>query len=113
MALVPGSVTVDPRTMAILVAGSVPICFRFQSSPSAMDGVCLLGSRQGWSPRRTSCANLEGLQTRYEDPDAVLAEMPPAPPERVTELCNCATRLRVTRASGGHPASSRFALLER
>jgi len=86
IALVPGDITINPdQTDISLVIDrlnfSIPIL------ASAMDGVVdvrfaiAMGKLGG-----LAVLNLEGLQTRYADPDEVLAEIAGAPPEKVTQI---------------------------
>lgn len=86
VALVPGDITINPDQTDITFAidrlnSSIPIL------ASAMDGVVdvrfaiALGKLGG-----LAVINLEGLQTRYEDPDTVLDEIANAPAEEVTSL---------------------------
>jgi len=86
IALVPGDVTVNPEQTDVTfnlgkLSFSIPIIIaamdavvnpRFAVSYSELGGVAVL--------------NLEGIQTRYDDPDAVLAEIAKAPVEEVTPL---------------------------
>jgi len=86
IALVPGDITINPdQTDISLVIDrlnfSIPIL------ASAMDGVVdvrfaiAMGKLGG-----LAVLNLEGLQTRYADPDEVLAEIAGAPPEKITQI---------------------------
>jgi IMP dehydrogenase len=86
VALVPGIVTVDPDDVDLSwTLGSHR--FGLPILASAMDGVVspafavALGRLGG-----LAVLNLEGLQTRYEDADEVLAEIAGAPKEDVTAL---------------------------
>ena len=86
VALVPGAVTVNPE--------QTDITFRIEDNTfdipilaSAMDAVvdvdfAVLMSEMGG----LAVLHLEGVQTRYEDPAEVLAEIANAPPETVTAL---------------------------
>ncbi|MBE0480705.1 MAG: GuaB3 family IMP dehydrogenase-related protein [Dehalococcoidia bacterium] len=86
IALVPGDITINPDQTDIsfvidrLVFG-IPIL------ASAMDGVvdarfaAALGKLGG-----LAVLNLEGLQTRYADPEGVLDEIANAAPDRVTQI---------------------------
>lgn len=86
VALVPGDVTVNPEQTDIsFVIGdfdfSIPIL------ASAMDGVvdvpfAIAMSKLGG----LAVLNLEGLQTRYQDPAATLAEIAEAPDSEITAL---------------------------
>jgi len=86
IALVPGAETLNPNEVdtAFEIAGkkfSVPIL------AAAMDGVvdvrfALEMSKLGG----IAVLNLDGVQTRYEDPDEVLEEIAKATPQKATEL---------------------------
>lgn len=86
IALVPGDITINPDQTDIELAIDrlnlpIPIL------ASAMDGVVdvsfaiALGKLGG-----LAVLNLEGLQSRYEDPGAVLAEIANAPQDKITPL---------------------------
>jgi IMP dehydrogenase len=86
VALVPGDVTINPEQTDLSFSigdntFSIPIL------ASAMDGVVdvniaiLLGKMGG-----LAVLNLDGVQTRYEDPDEVLAEIARTPKTEVTAL---------------------------
>ena len=86
IALVPGDITINPDQTDIELAIdrlnlSIPIL------ASAMDGVVdvpfaiALGRLGG-----LAVLNLEGLQARYDDPAAVLAEIASAPQDKITPL---------------------------
>ena len=86
IALVPGAQTVNPN--------EVDISFKFGDKKfkipilaAAMDGVvdvkfAIEMSRLG----AIAVLNLDGIQTRYEDPDEVLQEIAKATPQKATEL---------------------------
>jgi IMP dehydrogenase len=86
VALVPGSQTVNPN--------EVDTSFKFNGKnfkipilAAAMDGVvdvkfAIEMSRLGG----IAVLNLDGIQTRYENPDAVLEEISKATPQKATEL---------------------------
>ncbi len=86
VALVPGNVTINPDQTDI----SFPLgdlCFDVPILASAMDAVvdvdfAIAMSKAGG----LAVLNLEGLQTRYEDPDACLAEIAAASDEEVTPV---------------------------
>ena len=86
VALVPGEVTVNPNETDPTweMAGRR---FEIPIMASAMDGVVdvrfaiAFGKLGG-----LAVLNLEGVQTRYEDPSEVLAEIAAAPTEKATEL---------------------------
>lgn len=86
IALVPGNVTVNPDEVDThWVLGrkrySVPII------ASAMDGVVDVKFAVAMSKLGGLAAlNLEGVQTRYENPEEVLAEIAAATPEKATHL---------------------------
>ncbi len=86
IALVPGEITLNPDEVDTHweVGGKrfeVPILV------SAMDGVvdtvfaAAMGKLGG-----IAVLNLEGIQTRYEDPDSILREIAQATPEKATEI---------------------------
>jgi IMP dehydrogenase len=86
VALVPGALTIDPEDVDM--SWSVgPHRFAIPVLASAMDGVVdpafaiALGRLGG-----LAVLNLEGLQTRYDDPTEPLAAIAAAPAERATEL---------------------------
>lgn len=86
IALVPGDITINPdQTDINLVVDQLNLSIPILAS--AMDGVVdvrfaiALGRLGG-----LAVLNLEGLQTRYQDPDEVLAEIGSASPEEVTSL---------------------------
>jgi IMP dehydrogenase len=86
VAIVPGSVTVDPTEVDCSWQLG-PHRLALPLIASAMDGVVdpafavALGRLGG-----LAVLNLEGVQTRYEDPDEVLAQFVEAPPDEVTGL---------------------------
>ena len=86
VALVPGDITINPdQTDISLVIDRIN--FAIPILASAMDGVVdvrfaiAMGKLGG-----LAVLNLEGLQTRYPDPDQVLDEIASAPPEEVTSI---------------------------
>lgn len=86
VAIVPGSTTVDPADVStdLVIGGetyAVPIL------ASAMDGVTDVDfcARMG-ELGAIGVLNLEGVQTRYEDPAEPLAEIAGAEPDEVTPL---------------------------
>ena len=91
IALVPGDVTINPNEVDISFRlprrDSEPIKLNIPILASAMDGVVdvkmaiLMGKLGG-----LGVLNLEGVQTRYENPDEVLAEVVAADKERATSL---------------------------
>ena len=86
VALVPGSVTINPREVdtSWKIAGRT---FRVPIMAAAMDGVVdvkfaiKMGKLGG-----IAVLNLEGVQTRYSDPDEVLDRIAKATPEEATKL---------------------------
>ena len=86
IALVPGAVTINPNEVNTSweVGGRR---FRVPILAAAMDGVVdvkfaiAMGKLGG-----LAVLNLEGVQTRYDNPDEVLAEIAKATPEKATEL---------------------------
>src|SRR5579884_1672313 len=86
VALVPGALTIDPDDVDISWQVG-PHRFALPVVASAMDGVVdpafaiALGRLGG-----LAVLNLDGLQTRYDDPSEPLAQIAEAPAERATEL---------------------------
>ncbi len=86
VALVPGDVTVNPEQTAVSFSIG-DLNFPLPILASAMDAVVdipfaiAMGELGG-----LAVLNLEGLQTRYQDPDAILAEIAAAPDDKVTSL---------------------------
>jgi IMP dehydrogenase len=86
IALVPGRVTIDPADVdtSWLIAGKK---FRVPIIAAAMDGVVdvkfaiAMGNLGG-----LAVLNLEGVQTRYENPDEVLEQIANASPDQATAL---------------------------
>ncbi len=86
VALVPGSVTINPREVdtSWKIAGRT---FRVPIMAAAMDGVVdvkfaiKMGKLGG-----IAVLNLEGVQTRYSNPDEVLDRIAKATPEEATKL---------------------------
>lgn len=86
VALVPGSRTVNPDEVdtSVVIGG---IRFEVPILASAMDGVvdthfAVTMSKLGG----LAVLNLEGVQTRYDDPASILDEIASASPEKATEL---------------------------
>lgn len=81
VAIVPGNITVNPELTAIHFSIG-PHTFEFPIVAAALDAVVdprfaiEMGRRGG-----LAVMNLEGLQCRYEDPDAAIAEVISAPQE--------------------------------
>jgi len=92
VALVPGKVTIDPEAIDIRTAIG-PLLLAIPVLAAAMDGVVNpafaieLGRRGGMA-----VLNLDGLQTRYADPSAILQEIAAAPRERINALLQDAYR---------------------
>jgi IMP dehydrogenase len=86
VAIVPGDITINPdQTKIDFKIGK--ITFGMPIVASAMDGVtdvkfAIAMSKLGG----LAVLNLEGVQTRYDNPEEVLAEIAQAPPEEVTPL---------------------------
>lgn len=86
VALVPGDITINPDQTDISFAIGKHT-FAMPILASAMDGVVdvrfavALGKLGG-----LAVLNLEGVQTRYNDPDSVLEKIANAPPQEVTAL---------------------------
>src|SRR5438874_4648372 len=86
VAIVPGSVTVDPAEVdcSWQLGGhrlALPIMAAAMDAVVDTDFAAALGRLGG-----LAVLNLEGLQTRYERPAEVLAEIAEAPPDDVTGL---------------------------
>jgi len=86
IALVPGDITINPEQTDISLAID-RLTFSIPILASAMDGVvdvkfAIAMSKLGG----LAVLNLEGLQTRYANPDEVLAQIADAPPEKVTSI---------------------------
>lgn len=91
IALVPGDVTINPNEVDIAFRiprrDAEPIKLDIPIMASAMDGVVdvrmaiAMGKLGG-----LAVLNLEGVQTRYENPDEILAEVVAADKEHVTSL---------------------------
>jgi IMP dehydrogenase len=91
IALVPGDVTINPNEVDISFQiprrDGEPITLKIPILASAMDGVVdvkmaiAMGELGG-----LGVLNLEGVQTRYENPDEVLAEVVSADKEKATTL---------------------------
>jgi IMP dehydrogenase len=92
IALVPGEITINPNevdtTFAIPRPGDQePLRLKIPIIASAMDGVtnvrfCVEMAKLGG----LGVVNLEGVQTRYDDPEDVLAQIAKADKNTVTEL---------------------------
>lgn len=86
VAIVPGAVTINPELTDITFRLN-DLEFALPVLAAAMDAVvdprfAALFSQMGG----LAVMNLEGVQARFEDPDAVLREIVAAPPERATEV---------------------------
>ncbi len=91
IALVPGGVTINPNevdtSFVIPAPNGKEIKLKIPIIASAMDGVtdvrfCIEMGKLGG----LGVINLEGIQTRYEDPSAILSEIVGADKTKVTEL---------------------------
>ena len=95
IALVPGNVTINPEEVnsSWKLGGkryAVPII------ASAMDGVVDVKFAIAMSKMGALAAlNLEGVQTRYENPDSVLSKITGASPEEATEILQSLYRVPV------------------
>lgn len=86
VALVPGNVTLNPNEVDTSWKTGK---FNFQVPiiAAAMDGVVDVGFAVAFGKLGGfAVLNLEGIQTRYENPDAVLEKIAEASPQRATEL---------------------------
>ncbi len=83
VAIVPGGVTINPAEVDISLSLG-PLRLQIPILAAAMDGVVdgpfavAMGQLGG-----LAVLNLDGLQTRYEDPASTLREIAGAPPERI------------------------------
>ncbi len=95
IALVPGNVTINPEE----VDSSWKLGKKRYSVPiiaSAMDGVVDVKFAVAMSKLGALAAlNLEGVQTRYENPDSVLGKISGASPEEATEILQSLYRVPV------------------
>src|SRR6202046_4336603 len=92
IALVPGEVTINPNEVDTTFQtprpkGGEPLKLKIPIIASAMDGVtnvrfCVEMAKLGG----LGVVNLEGVQTRYDDPEDVLAQIAKADKNSVTEL---------------------------
>ncbi len=117
IALVPGALTINPAEVDISTKiGNNKLAIPFIAS--AMDGVVdvkfaiAMGKLGG-----LAVLNLDGVQTRYEDPTEILSEIQRADPETATELVQkmykepikeklIAKRVEQMKKGGIHPAVS-------
>ena len=86
IALVPGSVTINPEEVnTSWQVGKMP--FKVPIIASAMDGVVDVKFAQSMGKLGgLAVLNLEGIQTRYDNPDEVLRRIAKATPQKATEL---------------------------
>src|SRR5471032_2345857 len=92
IALVPGEITINPNEVDTSFEiprphGGEPLKLKIPIIASAMDGVtnvrfCIEMAKLGG----LGVVNLEGVQTRYENPEDVLAQIAKADKNTVTEL---------------------------
>jgi IMP dehydrogenase len=92
IALVPGEVTINPNEVSTSFeiprpGGQEPLKLKIPIIASAMDGVtdvrfCIEMARLGG----LGVVNLEGVQTRYDNPEEVLAQIAKSDKNTVTEL---------------------------
>jgi IMP dehydrogenase len=117
IALVPGRVTINPAEVDVSTKlGDVTL--KIPIIASAMDGVVdvkfavAMGKMGG-----VAVLNLDGVQTRYDDPSEILAEIAKADPDEATELVQkmyrepikeklIAKRVSEMKKGGIHPAVS-------
>ncbi len=86
IALVPGAQTVNPNEVDVFfeIAGRK---FKVPILAAAMDGVVDVKFVEEMSKLGgIAVLNLDGIQTRYENPDSVLKEIAKASPQKATEL---------------------------
>ncbi|MFA7178820.1 MAG: IMP dehydrogenase, partial [Dehalococcoidales bacterium] len=86
VAIVPGDVTINPdQTDVSLTIGNIKLDIPILAS--AMDGVTDVNMAIAMSKfGGLAVLNLEGIQTRYEDPDKILDEIAGCPQAEVTAL---------------------------
>jgi len=86
IALVPSSVTINPEEVSTSwQIGKMP--FKVPIIASAMDGVVDVKFAQSMGKLGgLAVLNLEGIQTRYDNPDEVLRKIAKATPQKATEL---------------------------
>ena len=86
VALVPGDITVNPEQTDITFAVG-PHEFQVPILASAMDAVVSPASAIEYGKLGgLAVLNLDGIQTRYDDPDAVLQKLADTPQSEVTAL---------------------------
>jgi IMP dehydrogenase len=86
IALVPGNQTLNPNEVdtAFCIAGRT---FQVPILAAAMDGVVDVKMARAMSEiGGIAVLNLDGVQTRYENPDEVLEQVAKATPQKATEL---------------------------
>ncbi|HUT97407.1 MAG TPA: GuaB3 family IMP dehydrogenase-related protein [Dehalococcoidales bacterium] len=86
VAIVPGDITVNPdqTDISLEIEG---VKFEIPVLASAMDGVTDVGTAITMSKLGgLGVIHLEGVQTRYDNPDEVLAEIARAPADKITPL---------------------------
>ncbi|MEO6846774.1 MAG: GuaB3 family IMP dehydrogenase-related protein [Chthoniobacterales bacterium] len=91
IALVPGAITINPNEVDISFCiprkNAEPLKLKIPIFASAMDGVVDVRFAQAMGKLGgLAVLNLEGVQTRYEDPDSVLKEVLTADKNQVTAL---------------------------
>jgi IMP dehydrogenase len=117
VAIVPGDVTINPdQTKIDLKIGKIN--FNIPIIASAMDGVTDVKMAVAMSKLGgLAVLHLEGIQTRYDNPEEILAEIATAPPEAVTSLMQkvysqpikenlIGERIRAIKRAGGVAAVS-------
>jgi IMP dehydrogenase len=98
IALVPGNVTINPEEVdSSWKLGNKRIAVPIIAS--AMDGVVDVKFAIAMSKLGALAAlNLEGVQTRYENPDSVLSKISGASPEEATEILQSLYRVPIKEA---------------
>jgi IMP dehydrogenase len=91
IALVPGNITINPNEVDISLqipnGDRAPVPLAIPILASAMDGVVDVGfAAEMGRLGGLAVLNLEGIQTRYKDPEEVLLQVLEADKERVTAL---------------------------
>ncbi|MEO6053624.1 MAG: GuaB3 family IMP dehydrogenase-related protein [Chthoniobacterales bacterium] len=122
IALVPGAITINPNEVDISFCiprkNQEPLRLKIPILASAMDGVVDVRFAQAMGKLGgLAVLNLEGVQTRYEDPDSILKEVLSADKNQVTSLLQkiylepikeelISLRIKQIKEAGGYAAVS-------
>ncbi|MEO8205130.1 MAG: GuaB3 family IMP dehydrogenase-related protein [Chthoniobacterales bacterium] len=122
IALVPGAITINPNEVDISFCiprkNAEPLKLKIPILASAMDGVVDVRFAQAMGKLGgLAVLNLEGVQTRYEDPDSILKEVLSADKNQVTALLQkiylepikeelISLRIKQIKEAGGYAAVS-------